>query len=165
MGGHVKEKEILFLCRTNTFLHQILCQSLTNVSQLVLQLCWDPGLPWQGKSKIKSAAFSESKGNMLMDFPLTTKVFNPSLDSFWGIGVLDVLEGLVEENISSGGGALHNHPAIHETSSPIPTLLQFNSVPYSKFYQDATSKPRTDAVVPEWCVALTNTTIKPFHSV
>lgn len=47
MCGHVKQQEVLFLCGQDTFLHQVLCEALPDVSQLVVQLQGIPGLSWK----------------------------------------------------------------------------------------------------------------------
>jgi len=44
MCGHVKEQEVLLLCREHTFLDQVFCQTLSNISELVVQLQGIPGL-------------------------------------------------------------------------------------------------------------------------
>lgn len=44
MGGHVKEQEVLLLCGQDALLHQVLCQALSDVPQLVVQLEGIPGL-------------------------------------------------------------------------------------------------------------------------
>lgn len=44
MGSHVKKQEVLLLCSQDTLLHQVLCQALSDVPQLVVQLQGIPGL-------------------------------------------------------------------------------------------------------------------------
>lgn len=47
MCSHVKQQEVLFLCGQDTFLHQVFCKALPDVSQLVVQLQGIPGLSWK----------------------------------------------------------------------------------------------------------------------
>lgn len=47
MCGHVKQQEVLFLCGEDTFLYQVFRQTLSNVSELVVQLQGIPGLSWR----------------------------------------------------------------------------------------------------------------------
>lgn len=47
MCSHIKQQEVLFLCGKNTFLYQIFCKTLPDVSQLVVQLQGIPGLSWR----------------------------------------------------------------------------------------------------------------------
>lgn len=44
MCGHVEQQEVLFLRGENSFLHQVFCQTLSDISQLVVQLQGIPGL-------------------------------------------------------------------------------------------------------------------------
>lgn len=47
MCSHIKQQEVLFLCGKDTFLYQIFCKTLPDVSQLVVQLQGIPGLSWR----------------------------------------------------------------------------------------------------------------------
>lgn len=47
MCSHVEQQEVLFLCGEDTFLDQIFCKTLPDVSQLVVQLQGIPGLSWR----------------------------------------------------------------------------------------------------------------------
>ena len=44
VSGHVEKYEALFLCREDTFLHEVLGDSLTNVTDLVAQIERIPSL-------------------------------------------------------------------------------------------------------------------------
>lgn len=46
MCSHVKQQEVLLLCSKDPFLHQVFCQTLSDISQLVVQLQGIPGLSW-----------------------------------------------------------------------------------------------------------------------
>lgn len=46
MRGHVKKQEVLFLRGKDTFLYQVFGQTLSDISQLVVQLQGIPGLSW-----------------------------------------------------------------------------------------------------------------------
>ena len=45
MCRHVEQQEVLFLCSQNSFLDQVLGQSLPHVLKLISQLQWVPSLP------------------------------------------------------------------------------------------------------------------------
>lgn len=44
MCGHVKKQKVLFLCGQDSLLHQVFSQTLSDVSELVVQLQGIPGL-------------------------------------------------------------------------------------------------------------------------
>lgn len=46
MGSHVKKQEVLLLRSQDALLHQVLCQALSDVPKLVVQLQGIPGLSW-----------------------------------------------------------------------------------------------------------------------
>jgi len=73
---HVEKEEVLLLCGEDTLLNKVLGQPLADVLQLVAEFEGVPGL--------------------------TREVFNPVLDRFGRLRLLDVSEGLIEEDVTSG---------------------------------------------------------------
>ena len=78
MRGHVEEQEVLFLGGEDAFLHQVLSQTLSNISQLVVQLQRIPGLSWKETTHLLES-FGEKgwvSGNLKDLYSTDSKLIN-----------------------------------------------------------------------------------------
>ena len=76
MRRHIEQQKVLFLRRANSLLHEVLGQSLADVTELIAKL-----------ERIPS---------------LAAQVLDPRLRRLWGLRFLDVAQRFVEKDVSRG---------------------------------------------------------------
>lgn len=89
-----------FLRWERFFAYQILCKPLPHILELVPQLQWVPSLTRQ--------IFNPSLREYNLTFWSTGSLGDHYLDCFWLVCLLDMLERLIKENISTGIGVLQH---------------------------------------------------------
>jgi hypothetical protein len=82
------------------------------------------------------------------------EVLDPRLPRFGRCRLFDVTQGLVEEDVTAGGVGLADQTTRGQGSLPHAGALQFDPPADAQFDQDAASKTRRYAVVPEGGVPL-----------
>ena len=128
VGRHVEEQEVLLLGRQNALLGQIFGQALADVLQLIAELEGVPGL--------------------------AREVLDPGLNVLGVVGLLNVLEGLIQEDVSAGVRVFQGDLPTEEALASHPRPLQLDPAPEGQLNEDASPQSRGDAVVPEAGVAL-----------